>query len=402
MKKKRVVILGSTGSIGKNTLDVISRYRERFEVAALSCHENLDSLAEQIKLYRPVAVAITGLEDKYRVHDHSGNIAGIPYSITGSVKVYKGYTGLLSMLDEEDYDVVVNGISGAAGLRASVKTLKQGKDLALANKETVVMAGELVLNLADRYGAQILPVDSEHSAIFNLIRIAGDEVLDNVEEILLTASGGAFRELGAEELEGVKVEDALKHPTWEMGKKITIDSASMANKGLEVIEACQLFHMEPSRVKVVIHPESVVHSLVRTKDGILYAQLSYPDMRAPILNALSYPHILDSTFGKLELDDLSLNFEKPQMKKYKMLKLGYLAAERGTAYRVVYNASNEIAVDNFLCGKIRFVDIPFIVEKVMSGQWEVDPMDIESILKVDDEARNAARRFIDRLVARNS
>jgi 1-deoxy-D-xylulose-5-phosphate reductoisomerase len=289
----------------------------------------------------------------------------------------------------------VNGISGAAGLEPSMAVLDSGSDLALANKETVVMAGPLVFARGREQNVRILPVDSEHSAIFHLIEAHGAH---NVEEILLTASGGPFRTYSPEAMKTVTAKDALAHPTWNMGPKITIDSASLANKGLEVIEAVRLFNMPPEKIKVLIHPQSVVHSMVRMKDGAVYAQLSRPDMRLPIHEALYWPEAAVSPFGELNFRGLTLEFEEPAGGKFPMLGLAYEAARKGGVYPCIYNGANEAAAAAFLSGRIGFLDIPRIVEYVLTRDWKSpeagEPKDIPSVLAADRRARDAAKEYI--------
>jgi 1-deoxy-D-xylulose-5-phosphate reductoisomerase len=304
--------------------------------------------------------------------------------------------------------MTVNGIAGAAGLLPSAAAILAGSDLALANKETVVMAGDIILPLAAEKKVTILPVDSEHSAIFNLLNAHGRE---GVEELILTASGGPFRKLNRREMEKVRPADALAHPTWKMGPKITIDSASMANKGLEVIEAVRLFGFSPEKVRVLIHPQSVVHSMIRMKDGAVYAQLSGPDMRLPIHEALCYPECGESSFGALDFDTLTLEFERPDFERFPMLPLAWEAIRRGGLYPCVYNAANEAAAAAFLSGKAGFLDIPVIVGYVLNMKWD-GPGDtagrkkdrsgvsrhgtagLEAVLEADAGARSAAAEFI--------
>jgi 1-deoxy-D-xylulose-5-phosphate reductoisomerase len=285
-------------------------------------------------------------------------------------------------------DMAVNGIAGAAGLVPSLTVLETGADLALANKETVVMAWPLVKQTAERTGARIIPVDSEHSAIFSLINAHG---ADTIAEIILTCSGGPFRNSTREELERVRAEDALRHPTWNMGPKITIDSATLANKGLEVIEAARLFNMPPEKIKVVIHPQSIVHSMVRLRDGAVYAQMSKPDMRLPIHSALFYPETAPCPFATLDFTDLQFTFSPPDTARFPMLRLAYEALNadgsgRGLA-AIAYNAANEAAVTQFINGKIGFQDIPRLVEKVLLQDWSGTPDTLEVIMDADRRAR---------------
>jgi 1-deoxy-D-xylulose-5-phosphate reductoisomerase len=363
--KRRIAILGATGSIGKSTLDVIRQSksvgRDDFEVVLLSSYTDEEGL---LKLGEEFPGAVPALARK---------------------------GGLLKAISETAPDITVNGIAGAAGLEPSAAAISAGSDLALANKETIVMAGPLIFSMAAEKKVRILPVDSEHSAIFNLINAHGR---DNVEEILLTASGGPFRQLSFKELEAVTAKDALAHPTWKMGPKITIDSASMANKGLEVIEAVRLFNMAPEKIKVLVHPQSIVHSMVRMKDGAVYAQISRPDMRLPIHEALYWPEIAPSPFGALDFENLRLEFEKPDGEKFPMLPLAYQAAGLGGLYPCMYNGANEAAVEAFFAEKAGFLDIPRIVEYVLN-RCRITGDDMESILEADRMARNLANEFVE-------
>jgi 1-deoxy-D-xylulose-5-phosphate reductoisomerase len=383
--KKKIALLGATGSIGKNTLDVIRRGKDDFEVVLLSSHTSAAALRELGKEFPGARLALSGGEET------AGGF-------------FSGARGLLRAIAEAGADITVNGISGAAGLPPSLAAIDAGSALALANKETIVMAGPLVFDRAGKKNVKILPVDSEHSAIFHLVEAHG---ADRVEEILLTASGGPFRKLSWEEMAAVTAKDALAHPTWTMGPKITVDSASLANKGLEVIEAARLFSIPPEKITVLIHPQSVVHSMIRMKDGAVYAQLSRPDMRLPIHEALYWPETRPSPFGKLDFRGLSLDFEAPDMERFPMLRLAYEAIRRGGIYPCVYNAANEEAAGAFLDCRIGFLDIPRIVEYVLTrdfkspdfGLSETDtvqenPGDLAAILAADGEARKRAGEFI--------
>ncbi len=394
MKKKQILVLGSTGSIGKNTLEVINDNPARYNLVGLSANTNLKLLELQVKKYRPLYVAVTGYEridDELRVK--------FADKVKGYIKkLFWGKFSHLEMIREAEADVVVNGIAGAAGLSASVESIKNGKNLALANKETVVLAGEYIRKLIGESKVKLIPVDSEHSAIFFLLKFIG---MDNVEEIILTASGGPFRDLDYDSLTGVTVKDALNHPTWKMGKKITIDSATMANKGLEIMEAQQLFGFDVGKIKVVIHKESKIHSFIRTFDGVLYAQISNPDMRMPINNALTYPEIRKANYGRLDFTNFTLSFEEVDYRKYRMLKLAYEAALKGNAYRIVYNAVNEIAVSKFIEGRITFLDIPIIVERVLELKWEVNSFDLDDIIGVDERSRAIAESVCNEIEKRD-
>jgi 1-deoxy-D-xylulose-5-phosphate reductoisomerase len=372
--KRRIALLGATGSIGRSALEVIRSANaatggEAFEVVLLSAHTGGDALALLGDEFPGARLVLAGTE---------------------------GMAVLTGAIGELRPDITVNGIAGAAGLLPSEAAIRAGSDLALANKETVVMAGDLILSLAAEKRVQILPVDSEHSAIFNLLGVHGKE---RVEELLLTASGGPFRKLSRREMEKARPADALAHPTWKMGPKITIDSASMANKGLEVIEAVRLFGFSPEKVKVLIHPQSIIHSMVRMKDGAVYAQLSRPDMRLPIHEALWYPECRESSFGALDFDALTLEFEKPDFERFPMLSLAREAIRRGGLYPCVYNAANETAVTAFLSGQAGFLDIPVIVDYVLNMKWTAAAVEIETVLEADRRARAAAEECIKKRVS---
>ena len=359
---KKVFVLGCTGSIGTSTLDIIKNMPEKFRACALAAHTSREKTAQ-------LAAAF-----------------GCDYTLTADEP-----GGIERLIRQTRPDIAVNGIAGSAGLLPSKAVLEAGVDLALANKETVVMAWPLIKALAQKSGAHIIPVDSEHSAIFSLIEKIGKE---NIAEILITASGGPFREYAKEELERVSVEDALAHPTWKMGKKITIDSATLANKGLEVIEACRLFDVSPEIVKVVVHPESIVHSLVRTKDGMLYAQLSDPDMKHPILSALTRPETAENYLQAFDLFDKTLSFFRPRTEDFPLLAYAYEAAKRGASYPIAYNAADEVAALAFLDGKIAFPEIAHVVKRVLDEDWSVLPESFEDVFKADAKARSLAKTLI--------
>ena len=366
--KKRVAVLGATGSIGKSALDVITRGKDDFEVVLLSAHNNAEELARLGRLW------------------------------PGAITVLSGGSGggerLLAAIAGCGADITLNGISGAAGLEPSMAAIEAGSDLALANKETLVMAGPLVFQKAREKKARIIPVDSEHSAVFHLIKAHGYEALD---EIILTASGGPFRDYPVEEMKTVSPQAALAHPTWNMGPKITIDSASMANKGLEVIEAARLFNLEPEKIKVVIHPQSIVHSMIRMKDGAVYAQLSRPDMRLPIHKALYQSEINSSELGRLDFDSLTLTFYQPDTGKFPLLALAYEAVKKGALYPCAYNGANEAAVGAFLAGRVGFLDISRVTRYVLDKDWSAEPAGIAAVLEADRQARIMAEKEIEEL-----
>jgi len=370
---RKVAVLGATGSIGKSALDVIARAGGDFEVVLLSACSNREGLAEAARAWPGSALVLCGEPG--------------------------GRELLLARVADCGAEITVNGISGAAGLEPSMAALEAGCDLALANKETLVMAGELVMRRAREKNARVIPVDSEHSAVFALIEAHGR---DAVDEIILTASGGPFRNSSLAEMENARPEDALAHPTWNMGAKISIDSASMANKGLEVIEAARLFGFPPEKIKVVVHPQSVVHSMIRMRDGAVYAQLSRPDMRLPIRAALYHGRgeTRPADFGRLEFDRLTLEFFPPDTRKFPLLALAYEAAEKGGLYPCAYNAANEAAVAAYLSGRIGFLDIARVTGYIVEGDWGAEPADVAQVMEADararalaeDAAREAARK----------
>ncbi|MDR2803429.1 MAG: 1-deoxy-D-xylulose-5-phosphate reductoisomerase [Treponema sp.] len=381
--KKRVSVLGATGSIGKNTLDVIRSGINNFEPALFSANSNAAALTALALEFPNAKIAFSGSRETAR----HGDITEL--SCLDKRRVYYGRAGLLAAIGEAEAELTLNGISGAAGLEPSLVALDSGSALALANKESMVMAGRLVLKTAAAHALPVIPVDSEHSAIFNLLRSREKTAL---KEVLITASGGPFRTWNVERLKKVRPEDALVHPTWRMGAKITIDSASLANKGLEVIEAARLFDIDADRIKVVVHPQSVVHSMVRMKDGAVYAQLSNPDMRLPIHEALYYPETATSPWGELKFDSLQLTFEQPDFERFPMLSLAYNALRAGGCYPIAYNAANEFAVAAFLGGRIPFTGISEICGDVLREDWSGGDDDLESILSADGKARNIAAK----------
>jgi 1-deoxy-D-xylulose-5-phosphate reductoisomerase len=375
----RLLVLGSTGSIGESTLAVVRAMPETLRVTALCCARNVERLALQAREFAPEAVGIA---------EESAAAGGLAKR---GVKIYRGTEGIVRMIEETGADIAVNGISGAPGLLPSFAAVRSGKDLALANKESLVMAGPLLLAEAKRGGRSILPVDSEHAALFSILRSLDP---GHVAELVITASGGAFRDLPAESLSRVTFQDALRHPTWKMGPKITVDSATMANKGLEVIEAHRLFAVPLERIRVLIHPQSLVHSLVRTIDGTLHAQASTADMRIPIQNALTFPAVSANRVEWLDLGGKSLSFFAVDRERYRMLGLAYRAAELSLAHPIAYNAANEVAVAAFMAGAIPFMGIPDLVERTLSMEWGPGPSTVEEVLEVDAAARAKTREFM--------
>lgn len=381
---KRIILLGSTGSIGESTLDIVRRMPDSFRIAALSCGRNAERLRAQIAEFSPAAAAITSVDSAAARADGAAGYGP-------GTRIFTGADAAVRLVEETDAEIVVNGISGAAGLLPSLAALRTGKDLALANKESMVMAGPLLREEARKRGKAIIPVDSEHAALFRILSRLDPA---DVEELYITASGGAFRDLPMEELSAVTAADALRHPTWKMGPKITIDSATMANKGLEVMEARRLFGVEADRIKVLIHPQSLVHALARTRDGALHMEASTTDMRIPIQNALTYPAVLESPVPRLDLSGRSLTFSGVDGKRYPMLALAYRAIGLSPSHPIVYNAANEAAVDAFMKGSCTFLEIPEVVEKALSRSWPAECSTVAGILSVDAEARRIAKELV--------
>ncbi len=374
--KQTVAILGSTGSIGTQTLDVIDRHSELFEVYALTAHSNIDLLVEQAKRYRPEVVAIAD-ERHYKTLREA--LDGLP------IKVFAGADSICQIAAMSPIDTVVTAMVGYSGLLPTVKAIEAGKKIALANKETLVVAGELVTDLALRNRVDIIPIDSEHSAIFQCL-VGENE--NSVEKLILTASGGAFRDTPKDDLRLATAADALRHPTWKMGAKITIDSATMMNKGFEVIEARWLFDIPIDKIEVIIHPQSIVHSMVQFCDGSIKAQLGQPDMRHPIQYALTFPDRLNAQVERANLADIhQLTFERPDYEKFRNLGLAYDALRRGGNIPCILNAANEVAVDAFLKGKIGFFAMSDIIEQTISETAFISSPTLDDYIATDREAR---------------
>lgn len=374
--KQTVAILGSTGSIGTQTLDVIDRHSELFEVYALTAHSNIDLLVKQAKRYRPEVVAIAD-ERHYKTLREA--LDGLP------AKVFAGADSICQIAAMSPTDTVVTAMVGYSGLLPTVRAIEAGKKIALANKETLVVAGELVTDLALRNRVDIIPIDSEHSAIFQCL-VGENE--NSVEKLILTASGGAFRDTPKDDLRLATAADALRHPTWKMGAKITIDSATMMNKGFEVIEARWLFDIPIDKIEVIIHPQSIVHSMVQFCDGSIKAQLGQPDMRHPIQYALTFPDRLDAQVERANLADIhQLTFEKPDYEKFRNLRLAYDALRRGGNIPCILNAANEVAVDAFLKGKIGFFAMSDIIEQTISETAFISSPTLDDYIATDREAR---------------
>jgi 1-deoxy-D-xylulose-5-phosphate reductoisomerase len=384
---KNVAILGSTGSIGVSALDVIRKNPERFRVVALAAGRNIKLLQKQIERFRPQLVAVIDDEDACKLRNH------IPAKF--KIRIVSHKEGLNEVASFDTADIVISAIAGAAGLNPTLAAIDAGKDIALANKETMVMAGDIVTKRAKKKRIKILPVDSEHSAIFQCLQ---GQKRENLKKIILTASGGPFLNYSQIQLAAVKLQDALKHPNWKMGKKITIDSASMMNKGLEVIEARWLFNLDISKIDILIHPQSIVHSMVEFIDGSLIAQMGIPDMRIPIAYALTYPERINNDLPVLDLvKTRNLEFQKPDMKIFPCLKLAYEAGICGGTMPAVLNAANEVAVSAFLAEKINFIDLPLIIDKVLNNHDSLKDPSLEDILKADEWARAQTNQLIERI-----
>ena len=383
--KKKVVILGSTGSIGCNALQVIDALNSEYEVIALSAHRNLDLLAEQVKKFNPRYAAITDEQ-----------------SAAVSSKAFSGFSGtllsgpdsLVELASLDEADIIVCAVVGAAGLPAALAAAQTPKTVAIANKEPLVIAGELLTAAARKSGAKLLPIDSEHSAVFQAMQAGGRE---EVRKVILTASGGPFRNATLEEMNHATVEQALDHPTWDMGPKITIDSATMMNKALEVIEAVWLFDLEGDQIDVLIHPESVVHSMVEFIDGSVIAQLGTPDMKVPIQYALTYPERRKGLSEGLRLDTLAqLNFHPPDLTRFRALALGFEVAATSGSAPVVFNAANEAAVAAFLEGRIRFGQIVELIDHCLQAHTLQEHLTLEELLEIDAWARREVSETLDR------
>ncbi|MBS0011611.1 MAG: 1-deoxy-D-xylulose-5-phosphate reductoisomerase [Bacteroidales bacterium] len=384
---KRLAVLGSTGSIGTQTLDVVDQHPDMFRIEVLTAYNNVDRLALQAIKYRPDTVVIVN-EDHYGTL--KDKLSGLP------IKIHAGHSAAEEVVARQGIDMLVAAMVGFSGLRPVIRAIETGKDIALANKETLVVAGQIITDLVLKHGVRLLPVDSEHSAIMQCL--AG-EAGKPVEKITLTASGGPFRKYTADQLATVKPEEALKHPNWSMGSKITIDSASMMNKGLEVIEAKWFFDLKPEQIEVIIHPQSIIHSFVHFTDGSIKAQLGLPDMRLPIAYALGYPGRLDTSFPRFDFSKHNkLTFEEVDTKKFRNLALAYRALEEGGNIPCAMNAANEIAVEAFLNGRLGFMQISGLIETIMNNTVFIQKPGIEELAETDNFSRAKAREYIHKLI----
>ncbi|HML65434.1 MAG TPA: 1-deoxy-D-xylulose-5-phosphate reductoisomerase [Dysgonomonas sp.] len=380
--KRNIAILGSTGSIGTQALDVIREHKDEFEIYALTANNNADLLIAQAREFMPEVVVIAN-EKKYAYVKDA--LSDLP------LKVWCGCDAIAQVVESEPINMVLTAMVGYSGLKPTINAIKAKKAIALANKETLVVAGELITNLAIENKVPILPVDSEHSAIFQCLNGENSQI----EKILLTASGGPFRKHSKEQLQSVTKKEALKHPNWDMGAKVTIDSASLMNKGLEMIEAKWLFGVEPDQIEVVVHPQSIIHSMVQFEDASIIAQLGLPDMHLPIQYALAYPKRLKSNFERLDFFKLqTMTFEKPDTDRFRNLAFAFEAARLKGNMACIMNAANEIAVEAFLHDKVGFLEMSDVIEKTMQKVCFVDTPTYDDYVQTDTEARYIAKEFI--------
>ncbi|MCM8901181.1 1-deoxy-D-xylulose-5-phosphate reductoisomerase [Caldicoprobacter algeriensis] len=374
--KKRIAILGSTGSIGRQALDVIHQHADNYQVVALTTNRNVWLLAQQVEAFRPSYVGIVDAESAEEFKNYG----------LADLELVSGKDCLVKLATLPEVDLVLVAVVGIAGLEPTIAALEAGKNVALANKESLVAGGHLVMEAARRSGSKIIPVDSEHSAIFQCL--AGCDDPARINRVYLTASGGPFRNYTKDELRHVTVEEALNHPNWKMGKKVTIDSATLMNKGLEVMEAHWLFGLSIGQIQVVIHPQSIVHSMVEYIDGSIIAHMGKTDMRLPILYALSWPERIKSSVGSLDLTAMEpLTFEMPDFDRFPCLALAYKALEIGGTMPAVLNAADEVAVEKFLKGEISFIEIPVMIEQAMKSHKAIQNPDLNTILRVDHSVR---------------
>ncbi|WP_273808735.1 MULTISPECIES: 1-deoxy-D-xylulose-5-phosphate reductoisomerase [unclassified Pseudomonas] len=392
MSLQQLCVLGATGSIGASTLDVVARHPDRYRIFALSGHRRLQELADLCRRFQPVYAAVP---DQASVEQ----LAGLLQDVERRPEILVGEGGLEAIAAHPEVDTVMAAIVGAAGLKPTLAAVKAGKRVLLANKEALVMSGALFIEAVQASGATLLPIDSEHNAIFQCLADPATPGLarKGVRRILLTASGGPFRETPAEQLAGVTPDQACAHPKWSMGRKISVDSATLMNKGLELIEACWLFEATPEQVEVVIHPQSVIHSLVDYVDGSVLAQLGNPDMRTPIAHALAWPERIDSGVAVLDLFEIGrLDFEQPDEERFPCLRLAREAAQAGGCMPATLNAANEVAVDAFLEGRLGFTEIPLLIESVLKAVEPCAATDLDAVFAADSTARQLAREWLSR------
>jgi len=385
---KRIAILGSTGSIGRSTLSVAESYPDRFQIVTLAAGSNLEAAFEQARRWQPRVISMASERDADQLRSR------LKTDGLAQIEVVHGAAGTVRVATHSEVDFVVSAIVGVAGLEATYQAVRAGKTLGLANKECLVVAGELITAEAHRRNVALLPIDSEHNAVHQCMR--GGRI-EEVERVWLTASGGPFRNTPASEFASITVDQALNHPTWKMGKRITIDSATLMNKGFEVIEACRLFHMPPAKVEVIVHPQSTIHSMVEFVDGSILAQFSVTDMRLPILYALTYPERIQSDMRFAVSDLRHLDFSPPDLKRFPCLRLAYEAVEAGGAKTVALNAADEVAVAAFLEGKIGFDQIPRVIENVLTETGSKAMESIAKVLEANAEAQRAALEQVSQL-----
>ena len=375
--KRRISILGATGSIGVNALKVVSHLENELEVVYLSANKNMTLLMKQIKKYQPKAVCIVDEESYNQVKEEVQSL---------NIEILFGRSGLLELAKRSDVDVMLNALVGAPGMEPTLLAINAGVDVALSNKESLVMAGNIIKKAQEQSGAEIFPVDSEHSAIWQCL--VGEE-LEDLNRIILTGSGGPFRQKEISLFSNITVKEALNHPNWDMGEKITIDSATMMNKGLEVIEAYWLFRIDPDQINIIVHPQSIIHSMVEMKDGSVKAQMGVPDMKVPIQYALTYPRHIKATWEKLDLINCAdLTFEKPDYNRFPCIALGFKVLERFGSSGAALNLSNDYAVYRFLNEEIQFTDIPRINESVLEEHPWIEEPSLEDLLELDEWVKN--------------
>lgn len=381
--KRKIIILGCTGSIGTTALNALEALTDRFEIVGLSAHSSFEELVQIASRWHCPTMCLS--QDKKDDRKHI---------IPMGTEWYEGRKGLLEMIRQTEADMVLNGIAGSSGLEPTFAAIESGKDVALANKESIVMAGDILFAHAKAYGVKIIPVDSEHSTLHALIEAHG---VQQVDRLVITASGGPFRTMPADRMESITVAMAIAHPTWDMGAKISIDSSTLANKGLEVIEASYLFGFSDSEIEVVIHPQSVVHSLIRLKNGALYAQLSPPDMALPIMSALADKEIpLTDIVEPLDFTDLTLQFNKPDFDRFPLLALAYKSVARKGGYPIAFNAANEVAVQAFMAERIKFVQIASVVAETLDSDWSGSYRSLDDVVSIDASARAIAQAVVER------
>lgn len=388
---KRIAILGSTGSIGRSTLDVIESHPHRFQLVTIAAGTNVQAALEQTRRWKPKVLSLASEKDSETAR------AQLKTEGLGEIEVVYGQAGSVRVATHPDVDFVVSAIVGVAGLKATYEAVRAGKEVGLANKECLVAAGELITCEARKQGKPLLPIDSEHNAVHQCLR--GGR-MNEVERVWLTASGGPFLHTPKAQFETISVEQALNHPTWKMGKRITIDSATLMNKGFEVIEACRLFNLPPERVSVIVHPQSTIHSMVEFNDGSILAQLSVTDMRLPILYALTYPERISSDLRFNVLDLKQLDFSPPDLDKFPCLRLAYQVVREGGSKPIALNAADEVAVAAFLKQEIGFADIAKVVADTIDETESLNPESIEQVLSIDAQARETARQKLPRQVTR--